>query len=145
MILPLMKIYILAMKLPETEYMEDTDYEISNLFRGRIVNFSEKFDSYWTVFNPYCNGDLYEKPLESDDGTCKTSLNDDLADIITDIAEGIGAYEKGLVCEAIFQWRFSLISHYGQHIWSALPAMCSLWETQMRKTEKTAAEYWATE
>lgn len=141
----LMRIYILAMKLPETKYMEDTDYEISDLFQGRIVNYSEKFDSYWTVFNPYCNGDLYENPLESDDGTCRNSLNDDLADIITDIAEGIGAYEQGLVCEAIFQWRFSLISHYGQHIWSALSAMCSAWEKAMRDKSKEPIEYWVIE
>ena len=141
----LMKIYMSAMKLPEMDFMEDTDYEISDVFHDRKVNFSDAYESYWTVFNPYCIGDLYENPLETEDGICKNTLNDDLSDIIIDLAEGIGAYEQGLVCEAIFQWRFSLISHYGQHIWSALSAMCSAWEKAMRDKSKEPIEYWVIE
>ncbi len=142
MIPQLMKIYMIAMRLPEMKYMEDADYETSDLFHDRKVDFSDVYDSYWTVFNPYCIGDLYEKPLETEDGICKNMLNDDLSDIIIDLAEGIGAYEQGLVCEAIFQWRYSLINHYGQHIWSALSAMCSAWEEAMRDKNKETARYW---
>ncbi len=141
----LMGIYMTAMILPEMEYMEDADYETSSLFQDRKASFSDAFDSYWTVFNPYCCSDLYEKPLESDDGICKSMLSDDFSDIITDLERGIGAYKNGLVCEAIFQWRYSLISHYGQHIWNALSAMCSAWEKAMRDKNKDLSEYWAIE
>lgn len=132
----LMKIYIQAMKLPYPEYMEDEDSEISDMFHGQRVNFSKEYDSYWQVFDPYCEGDLYENPDDRESGIVKGALWDDLADILTDLAEGAGAFETGLVCKAIFNWKYSFVSHYGHHIRNAVTAMGAAWEKEERNRDR---------
>lgn len=124
----LMQIYALAMKLPQLEYMEDTEYDCNYDHITRKIEFSEEYDTYWTVFDPYCKEDLYENPKDADGGLCKSALWDDLADILADLEYGVDAYKAGLVCEAIFNWRFNMIIHYGHHITDALSAMCRAWE-----------------
>lgn len=142
----LMQIYILAMKLPELEYMEDTDYEWKHDHITRKITFSEEYEYYWMVFAPYSEKDLYkEDPAGPDGGLCKGALWDDLADTLSALVSGVDAYLAGLVCEAIFNWRFDMIIHYGRHITNALSAMCRVWEDSCKdnKKFKEPNDYWA--
>lgn len=129
----LMKIYMEAMNLPEIEHTEKAKYDFSEQIGNRAVNFSNEYEVYWQIFNPYCqnfceNSDSFE----ISDEACTTTLTDDLSDILTDLSLGAGAYEAGLVCEALFQWKFSLVSHYGHHIRNAINAMGDAWEKSVR-------------
>ncbi len=139
----LMKIYIMAMELPDPEYMEDMDYKREHRILNRRITFSEKYDYYWTVYDPYCLYAESEEGVIRDKEAVRSWLTDDLADIIIDLENGISAYKAGLVCEAIFSWRFDFIIHYGEHIVNALHAMTSLWEYNMRNRGRIRNEYWA--
>ena len=141
----LMQIYILAMDLPELEYMEDAHYDREYNYVRRKIAFSEEYESYWMVYDPYCNEDLYKDPVRPDCGLCKGALWDDLAGILSELESGVHAYQAGLVCETIFSWRFDMIAHYGRHITGALSAMCKAWEESQtdNKIFKGPDDYWA--
>ena len=142
----LMRIYILAMRFPELEYMEDSDYEWKHDYITRKIAFSEEYEYYWMVFDPYSPKDLYkEDPAGPEGELCKGALWDDLGDILSTLEDGADAYEAGLVCEAIFNWRFGLCIHYGRHITNALSAKCRVWEDSCEdnKKFKEPNDYWA--
>ena len=145
---PLMQIYIFAMKLPDLEYMEDAEYDQSETCSSylRQINFAKEYEYFWMVFDPYCKADLYKNPNDSAGGLCKSALWDDLGDTIVDLEQGVEAYLSGLVCEAIFNWRFNILSHSGRHILNALTAMCRAWEDATEHNEKIHDDpdrYWS--
>ena len=141
----LMRVYIAAMKLPDPEHIENAKYDKGMHSFDYNSNFSEEYQYYWSVFDPYCKADLYEDSSGGDslEGLAKEWLTDDLASTITEISMGISAYQAGLVCEAIFEWRFGLISHYGHHLMGALGAMCSVWEKDEIISDREDRKYWA--
>lgn len=130
----LMKIYVLAMKLPNLEWLEDNEYSDKVEIKYRKMNFSEEYDKYWQIYVPYphLSSERYQKIAY----TPNTGwLSDDIRDIMMDISRGMEAYLCGLVCKAIFYWEFSLYTHYGKHITDALSAMCWAWEKNKSKIE----------
>ena len=130
----LMKIYMLAMNLPEPEYTEDAEYdEEGEFFLGKEVRFEDQFIWYWMVA-PY--GDSC-----GDGETDKGTLWEDFEALMPCLEEGIVAYEAGLVCEAVFSWRYDLLFRYGKHIRNAVNAMGEAWEKAEGKRKKR--HYWA--
>lgn len=54
-----------------------------------------------------------------DSTALKTYLSDDLADIYCDLAAPLGLYERGSAAdraEALWDWRFNIMGHCGEHI-----------------------------
>ena len=67
---------------------------------------------YWEVYDPREDGD----PVAGD-------LADDLADIYRDVKNGLVAYKDGQINEAVWDWRFTFSSHWGDHLVDALRAI----------------------
>ena len=111
----LMKLYIAAMDLPNLEpnTIEEPLSAEDNNFKIQINEQIEPF--YWEVFDPY----ILEEPV------CG-HLEDDLSGIAEDLLCGIKEYEAGRYCNAVFEWRLGLYSHWGNHVVNALRALHSI-------------------
>jgi hypothetical protein len=72
----------------------------------------EKLDIYWEVFDPY---ELAE-PVAG-------SLSDDILDVYRDVLRGLRQWEGGDYAAAVWGWRFSFESHWGDHAVDALRAL----------------------
>lgn len=77
----------------------------------RWVGFGE-LDLYWETFDPYTDGE----PVAG-------SLTDDVVDVYRDLRRGLAWWERGEKVEAIWEWRFSFLSHWGTHAIDALRAL----------------------
>ena len=107
----LMKLYISAMNLPETE--PETTAPISDISEAVAIRFSEQIPTtYWEIFDPHADKD----PVCGD-------LIDDLSDIAADLKAGMKEYEAGRFGNAVLEWKFGLNNHWGQHIVDALRAL----------------------
>ncbi len=110
----LMTLYISAMSLPATE--QETNELSSDISEAVSIRFSEQIPTmYWEIFDPYVD----EEPVCGD-------LLDDLSDIAADLRDGMKEYETGRFGNAIFEWKFGLNNHWGQHIVDALKALHSI-------------------
>lgn len=152
-----MKIYMKAMKLPDPECVEDRkhecdwDYCTRNTDFGTVIDMDkdvdEKYAMHWFLCDPFDRDVSHTNP----DCVYEISNNylaDDFGDVIIDLGLGLCEYQAGNVCSAIFQWKFNLFSHYGDHITSALRAMCSAWENAKRDQwldEIGEKDYWESE
>ncbi len=72
----------------------------------------EKFEIYWEVFDPY----ELDQPVAG-------SLSDDLLDVYRDVRGGLALWESRHDADAIWEWRFSFESHWGDHAVDALRAL----------------------
>jgi hypothetical protein len=72
--------------------------------------YREVFDPYSEPNNPEVTGDII----------------DDLSDLHDDLAAGLMEWRKGNPGEALWRWRFSFESHWGEHVTSALRALFAL-------------------
>ena len=107
----LMTLYISALNLPETE--PKAIESSSDISEAVSIRFSEQVSAtYWEVFDPYVD----EDPVCGD-------LIDDLSDIAAGLRDGMREYETGRIGNAIFEWKFGLNNHWGQHIVDALRAL----------------------
>jgi hypothetical protein len=107
----LMKLYISVMKLPETE--PETIASLSEITEAVPIRFAEQIPTtYWEIFDPYADKD----PVCGD-------LTEDLSDIAADLRNGMKEYEAGRFGNAVFEWKFGLNNHWGQHIVDALRAL----------------------
>lgn len=82
------------------------------------VSTNLKFTYYWTALSP--------TDLEDDSLGCG-DLADDLADIWRDLKEGLLILENNPTAsrDAIWQWRFGLSAHWGDHAAQALSCLQS--------------------
>lgn len=69
---------------------------------------------YGEVFNPL--------PIPPE-GSIVGDLADDLADIFADVEQGLRWLEAGHPAEAVWEWGFGLVHHWGEHATSALRAL----------------------
>jgi hypothetical protein len=97
------------------------DHESEAISHERWKEILERFSGlplsgYWDVFDP-----LKEEEKEP----VFTTLADDLADIYRDVKENFSLYEAGYIHEAVWQWRFNFLIHWGQHLTGAQRAMHS--------------------
>ena len=114
----LMKLYITALELPNIEPdSEDIDYE-SNKLRINIRIHPKLETMYWQIFDPFNDEDR--------NNPCCGSLYDDFQSIAEDIHDGINEYVIGRVGNAVFEWHFGVISHWGDHTVNAIRALHAL-------------------
>ncbi len=107
----LMKLYSSAMFLTDGE--PETIDSCSGTSKSIIVRFSEQISpTYWKIFDPFVD----------EDSVCG-NLIDDLSDIAKELIDGMKEYEAGKIGNAIFEWKFGLNTHWGQHIVDALRAL----------------------
>lgn len=138
-----MKIYMKAMRLPYLEWLEDKEEDDDSRCdfckRETPLSIEEKYTYYRYDLEPY---DEYGYCEKSGYETTKGVLWDDFGDIRTDLAEGVKLYRAGLIYSAVFEWRHGLLIHYGNHITSALRAMCSAWEYHTSHINRDEDDYW---
>lgn len=108
----LMELYTKAMALPEVEHDDESiSYESITIPQPAI----ECPSAYWEIYDPF----HLEEPVCGD-------LKDDLQDIYRDLCSGIKAFKAGNVCNAIWEWKFGLNNHLGQHAVDAIRALHSI-------------------
>lgn len=74
------------------------------------------FQHYGVVFNP-----LPVPPEQSIVG----DLADDLADVFGDVDNGLRWFEVGQRAEALWEWQFQFVHHWGDHATTAIRALHS--------------------
>lgn len=134
----MLRLYLLALKLPEVvpereELLESVEHDSWNKVRENVARRLSR-DFYWAVFEPM----ELEQP-EAVGG----SLTDDLADVWRDLKPGLALLYGGdtrLVSEAVWQWRFSFETHWGQHAVSAIAALHALCYGQFADSSRPARE-----
>ena len=111
----LMKLYLLAVNLPEIK-PESIDATVINETDEIRVKFDEQIPTfYWEVFNPFVQ----------EEAVCG-NLAVDLSEIATDLQDGMREFEEGRMGNAVFEWTFGLNSHWGNHAVNALRALHSI-------------------
>jgi hypothetical protein len=113
----LAELHLAVVRLPETDFddSERKDAVSHDDWKKVLERFSNlPVVEYWDVFDP-----LEEKePLWN-------SLADDLADIYRDVKRDLLLFDAGHVDEAVWQWRFHFLIHWGQHLTGAQRAIHS--------------------
>ncbi|MBX3215757.1 MAG: DUF5063 domain-containing protein [Labilithrix sp.] len=72
----------------------------------------EEHEVYWEVFDPY-----------EESVPVAGSLSDDILDVYGDVRRGLWHWEKGNMADAVWEWRFSFDTHWGDHAVDALRAL----------------------
>jgi hypothetical protein len=119
LILP--RLYAAGLELPDLAIDDDArdavrpSTEHLRVALGRRIGHGRNF--YAEVFDPYA--DPPEPPVTG-------SLSDDLADIHADLSAGLDLWRRGYEDEAVWEWRFAMAHHSGEHVTSAIRALHSL-------------------
>lgn len=106
------QLYATALDLPEVEPEEEHSIEVD--FPLPKVDFKHH-NVYTEIFNPYRD----ETPVNG-------CLDDDIMGIYSDIKKGLILYDQGHSIEAVWEWRFGLEVHWGEHATSAIRALHSI-------------------
>lgn len=128
-LITVLELYRAALLLPETEpdsvFFDDAvGHDLWDATRRRLQEKLSR-DYYWEAY----------EPLESDQPeTLLGSLSDDLADIWRDIKRGLevvaahdlAAIGANTLAQAVWHWRFSLETHWGQHASGAINCLHAL-------------------
>ena len=102
----------LALPLPETDVEAESVSLKLDLLVGLAQHLGEH-DAYWVVFDPTQR----EAPIQG-------SLAQDLSEIRFDLQQGLVALDQGALLEAVvWEWRFGLDSHWGNHLVDAFRAI----------------------
>ncbi len=119
----LMELCIAAMSLPNPDEIEYDDLENTDIRKRRVnrdIMFEDRYRHYFSLFWPYDGiGDSKEEP----ETPVMSDLVDDIYDICADLSYGLEYYEAGLIHRAVFLWRLSYLSHWGEHAIQAIYAM----------------------
>ena len=108
----LLRLYQAALALPEVEPPDDVDAGPSPERPRGWAGFGD-LDGYWEVFDPY----EQDEPVGG-------SLSDDLLDVYADVRRGLDLWDRDVPKEAaIWEWRFHLEAHWGDHAVDALRAL----------------------
>lgn len=106
------QLFTSALNLPEVELKErhwgDVDVQLPTVE-------VKHHNVYTEIFDPYQD----ETPVTS-------CLEDDMIDIYIDIKKGLILFEQGHIVNAIWEWRFGLEIHWGEHATSAIRALQSI-------------------
>lgn len=118
----LAELHLAVLWLPETEF-DDSEWK-DRLTHADWKKVLDRFsglpvDGYWDVFDPLIEAE--KEPLWN-------SLADDLADVYRDIKEELLLFDAGYVEEAVWQWRFHFLIHWGQHLTGAQRAIHSYFD-----------------
>ena len=110
----LCELQLSALSLPTLD-SGDTEVSVTRDDWLKVRERCQKFniDGYWKVFDAFAESEL---PV-----FC--TLSDDLADIYTDLKEGLILYDLGKVNDAVWEWRFNYFIHWGRHLTGAQTAL----------------------
>jgi hypothetical protein len=136
------RLYLAGLLLPPTDILfsdEDTEdaddtaeapEASSDPDRGEHEEWSQLYASlgaligernfYREIFDPF-------EPLTDPEVT--GALADDFADIYRDVRAGLRKWQRGESGEALWEWRFNLESHWGEHLTGALRTLYVLSST----------------
>ena len=108
----LMKLYLSATNLPEKE--PETIGSTKSAEADQIqITFDEQIPTfYWEEFDPFVQ----------EEAVC-SNLAEDLSEIAADLQNGMREFETGRLGNAVFEWKFGLNSHWGNHVVDALRAL----------------------
>ena len=108
----LMKLYLSATNLPEKE--PETIGSTKSAKADQIqITFNEQIPTfYWEEFDPFVQ----------EEAVC-SNLAEDLSEIAADLQNGMREFETGRLGNAVFEWKFGLNSHWGNHVVDALRAL----------------------
>ena len=109
LITSLMKIYIAALTLP---IMDPETDEVPDIQKCSIKIDRKLKTTYWEVFDPW----------EEESPICG-NLYDDFSDIVEDLQHDIEEYDQGRIGNAVFEWRFGVTSHWGDHTVNTIRAL----------------------
>lgn len=114
------RLYAAGATLPNVAVSEDDHYEETftraewTLLHESLKSVLGESDLYWTT--PASD--------EEDREMLAGSLTDDLADIYRDLMSGLRQLERGVPeSEVVWEWRFGLWTHWGNHAVEALRAV----------------------
>ena len=118
----ILRLYLAGLQLPaespdELEGTSDTDLERVSRDELRSVREAAAripLGFYGEIFDPLPVPP--EEPVVGD-------LADDIEDIYHDVVRGLQAYEQGQHALAVWEWRFHLRVHWGEHATSAIRAL----------------------
>lgn len=108
----LCRLYAAGLDLPHVEPTENDIVESAESPDKRISALLGMYDYYLEVFDPYQN----EQPVGG-------LISDDLADIYLDLVNPLRAYDEGRHLDAVWQWRFNLGTHCGNHMVDTMRAI----------------------
>ena len=107
----LSNLYLIANSLKYTKSDGNIDFHAK--VDSSVIRIGEDIeDRYWLVFDPY-----------DKDSEVSNTISDDLEDITRDLNKGILEYEKGHINNALFNWYFTYITHWGDHVTNLLKAL----------------------
>jgi hypothetical protein len=115
----LTELHLAALSLPDIGVGEEVEArEVpAEAWKAVCQRFSHlPVNQYWDVFDPL--------KLEENDPVY-WQLPDDLADIYRDLKDNLNLFEAGHIVEAVWEWRFSFRTHWGQHLLGAQRALHS--------------------
>lgn len=104
------RLYAAGIELPNPE-PESADVDRPDLPSptSKLMKLFGGYDQYYEVFDPV---------LEDD--SIPASLADDLGDVYLELARPLAGYESGSTADAIWEWRFGMQGHCGDHLTDAL-------------------------
>ena len=119
----LMELCITAISLPDPDELEYEDLEDTDRRNRRIekdIMFEDRYRHYYSLFWPYDGiGDSKEEP----EVPVMSDLVDDMYGICADLLYGLEYYDAGIIHRAVFLWRLSYLSHWGEHTIQVVYAM----------------------
>jgi hypothetical protein len=111
------RLYAEGLELPDLD-PGDADTPDVEIARPRGLRLG-RFDGYSLVYDPYVR--LFDP---ADEGPSVMGLlTDDLYDIYMDLARPLAKYDAGRTEEAVWDWKFTMRSHAGDHVVNAMRAI----------------------
>ena len=110
----LANLFAAAWRLPEVQPSDSDVVGLAWADLPDLPNFGD-FNIYWEVYDPYERKDALQ-----------ISLSDSLKDVYQDVKSGLLALEGPTAShlnDVVWEWRFGLTTHWGNHAVSALRAL----------------------
>jgi hypothetical protein len=99
------RIYAHGLELPDTEPADvEFDADVASPM-SRLTGLLGQYNVYAEVFDPCIDKEFLTK-----------TISDDLADIYLDLKRPLLAFEAGKTANAVWQWKFNLQTHCGEHL-----------------------------
>ena len=108
----LARLYAAALELPNVEPVDAADIE----HHFDVKKVSPNVSIFWNRSYRF----LFDPRIASEDEPIQGNLGDDLSDIHDDLMRGLLLFDAGQIENAVFEWRFSHRTHWGQHATGAL-------------------------
>jgi hypothetical protein len=106
------RIYAAGISLPDTQPDSENVVRTAESPTAALSTLLGRYDPYLEIFDPY----VQEEPVHG-------VISDDLADIDLDVVNPLISFDAGHVNDAVWQWRFNVRGHCGDHIVDTMRAI----------------------